>query len=205
MGWIRNVVCLAVSCTLLCFQGCQPSINTVDQFQAYINTPANGLIKTRIVGGLEFSLKYIPETYLKSVGDLQSERDGVRFLFKIAPSQQTGEAFDVLTQTVSSSRAFKEKNLLFNFGLQNYLTLRIDDQELKPVLVEPENTYELKKHRLINVVFPKENINQDWNGADQIDIVFRDVLYDTGIHHFVFDLTKIKNIPPVTIQTESQP
>lgn len=195
---------------VLIITSCNNDIYTIEKYYAYMNNPENGVVKYRAVESLEFSLKYLPVDYLiykskkTKVGDnldsLKNEnKDKFHFLLKIAPSKKVKQEFDVMTETVSTELEYKQQALLLNFNLQEYLTLKVGEVELKPVLVETENVYGLTKHRLINLVFARENLTIDFFNEPEIDIVFQDAIYNTGFHHFIFNTTDLKNIPSLKI------
>lgn len=131
-----------------------------------------------------------------SIDSLKKEYDSsLNFILKIAPSEESDAQFDVMTETVSSLAEFQEQTLTVNFELQKFIYLKLGDQKIKPVLVEAENVYGLTKHRLINIVFAKDEFEELWNREDKIDLVFNDEIYNTGKHHFLFDKSDFLSIP----------
>lgn len=194
---------LFVTC---CFLGCHQSINNLKEYYQYLNTPSNGLIKLKSIGSMAFSMKYLPsDLYVYktmmdspnlSIDSLKKEYDSsLNFILKIAPSEESDAQFDVMTETVSSLAEFQEQTLTVNFELQKFIYLKLGDQKIKPVLVEAENVYGLTKHRLINIVFAKDEFEELWNREDKIDLVFNDEIYNTGKHHFLFDKSDFLSIP----------
>lgn len=189
-----------------CFFSCDKSIDNIKDYYKYINTPSNGLVKTKSIGAISFSMKYLPSdfyVYKTMIKFPDVSRDSIRkeyssslnFVLKVAPSKESEIKFDVMTETVNSLTEFQEQALTVNFELQKFIYLKIGNQQIKPVLVETENVYGLAQHRLINIVFAKDEFEELWNNEDKIDLVFNDEIYGTGKHHFLFQKSDFINVP----------
>ena len=159
-------------------------------------------------------MKYIPTDFYvykaqkeypnRSIDSLKKDyENNVNFILKIAPSEDADQKFDVMTETVSSLREFKEQALVVNFELQKFIQLKIGQQTIAPVLVETENVYGLTQHRLVNIVFAKEDFQEEWLNEDKIDLVFNDEIYGTGKHHFLFYKKDLKTIPNLNITKQN--
>ncbi|BDS10486.1 hypothetical protein [Aureispira anguillae] len=194
----------------VCFLSCNQSIDNIKDYYKYINTVSNGLLKIKNIGALSFSVKYIPtdfylyrsqkESPTLLQDSLKEEYDSsLNFILKVAPSEDADVKFDVMTETVGSLSEFKEQAFTINFELQKLIRLKVGDQELKPVLVETENVYGLTQHRLINIVFAKEDIKEAWANVKKMDLIFNDDIYGTGRHHFLFYKSDLDKIPKLTI------
>lgn len=162
------------------------------------------------IGALSFAVKYLPTDFLLYRNHSQagvmvkdslydSYASSLNFMLKISPSEDAPESFDVMTETVSSLEAFKQHAFTMNFALQELIHLKIGNKEIKPVLVETENIYGLQQYRLVNIVFAKEHLEGLDEEGSNWDVVFKDELYGTGLHHFVFDKKDLKNIPKLNI------
>jgi hypothetical protein len=188
------------------FFSCEKSIYTIEEYYDYINDPKNGLVKMKEIGTIEFSMKYLPSNFYVyktikdtpklSIDSLEKEySSSLNFILKIAPSKESKVKFDVMTETVNSLEEFQKQSLAVNFELQNFIYLKIGKNKIKPVLVETENVYGLAKHRLINIIFAKDEFEESWQNEDKIDLVFNDEIYNTGKHHFLFQKKDINKIP----------
>ena len=193
---------------------CERSIDNIKDYYKYINTLENGLVKIKNIGALSFSMKYIPSDFyvykaLKKQATVSKDSlkeaygNNVNFILKIAPSEDAETKFDVMTETVSSLAEFQEQAYTINFDLQEYIHLKAGEQEVHPVLVEIENVYGLAKHRLVNIVFAKEAINEAWQSQDKLDLTFNDEIYGTGKHHFIFYKKDIDNIPQLSLAKQN--
>lgn len=187
---------------------CQKSSLDIKGILKYINNPANGVMKERIVGGYNFQVKYLPIDYMvyreleevkapaqKLVDSLKQEyKYSLNYILRIGPADD--QSFDVTKGNAKTTEAYNAQNYSMNFELQEYLSLEIaEGRVLKPVLVRTENTYGLTDHRNINIVFSlaKDDLEQ----LEYYDLRFQDDLFNTGRHHFVFNKKDITNIPPI--------
>jgi hypothetical protein len=187
---------------------CQQNVYNLQDYYAYINAPENGLAKERVVGDMKFTLQYRPTEALVqqersatiSKNSLQEQyANSLTFLLKMEASEQAAQPFDVMTETVSSLQDFQQQTHALNFELQQLLYLELGERRVKPVLVVLENTYGLQQHRLVNIVFAKEELNEQGQLPKQLDVVFEDVLFGTGKHHFLIERAHIEQIPPLVL------
>lgn len=199
---------------VLSLLSCNKSIDNIKDFYKYVNTPSNGLIKVKNIGALSFSMKYVPTDFYvykahKDFPNITKEslkdeyKDNFNFILKIAPSEEAAMKFDVMTETVGSLAEFREQAFIVNFELQKFIRLKIGSREIAPVLVETENVYGLTQHRLINIVFAKEDFQTEWSNLEKIDLIFNDELYGTGKHHFLFYKKDLINIPDLNITKQN--
>lgn len=206
----RSLLLIFFLFSLSSFFSCESSIDTIKDYYAYINNEKNGLILHKSIGDISFTMKHLPTDFFIYRTDKKANKNtqdslrieyeaSLNFILKIAPASDANVKFDVMTETVSSLAEFKEHAFTMNFDLQRMIYLKIGDQKIKPVLVETENIYGLNQHRLINIVFAKENFGANWGKQKKIDLVFYDKIYETGIHHFVFDKEDLDNIPSLNI------
>ncbi len=184
---------------------CRPA-TTEAGFYQWLHDPANGLVQTRQIGGLQLSVKYLPAELLahRELGGAASPRqaDSLRnryrrshtFLLTVKPST-AGRGEDVMYHGLNSYQAYKQRVMELNFNLAEYVRLQDGERELKPLLHTLENTYGTTEGRSLYLVF--ENAA---NGGAALDFVFADEVFGTGISHFRFrksDLAQIPAIEPV--------
>lgn len=189
---------------------CESSVHNIKDYYSYINNKENGLILHKKIGDIAFVMKHLPTDFFVYRADKNASKasqDSLRnefepslnFILKITPSEDAEAKFDVMTETVGSLAEFKQHAFAMNFELQKLIHINIGGQEIKPVLVETENIYGLKQHRLINIVFAKETLGDNWSKIREIDLTFNDEIYGTGIHHFVFDKNDFDAVPSLNI------
>jgi len=190
--------------------GCYSPIDSLEDYYKYINNENNGLSRAKTIGPLLFETKILPSNLLvmrdyqngkgNSIDSLKKEyAPSLNFILKVSPSEEAEVKFDVMTETVSSLEEFKEQAFSINFKLKEYIYLSIGKKKIKPVLVETENVYGLTKHRMVNIVFAKEDLSEYFLKDKEVDFVFNDQIYNTGIHHFRFEVNDIINVPQVVI------
>lgn len=177
---------------------CQQEMHTLQEYAAYIHTPENGLIKEKTIGDMKFTLQYWPAAMQNQTVQEQEDNNWT-FLLKIEASEQAAQSFDVMTETVSSLQEFQEQTLALNFDWQKWLYLQVEDKKIAPVLAVLENTYGLQQHRIVNLVFAKEEILSQGASPQQLDVVFQDEVFGTGKHHFLFQTKDLAAIPKLVL------
>ncbi len=189
--------------SLLCVMGCTQTFHSEKDFFLWLNNENNGLVKNKKVDDLQISLKYLPVDYLvlKDLkGNFESSKanklkekygKGLSFLLTFFPLD---DAKDIMYKDLSSYPEYTQRLLSMQFDMAKYIYISTKNGEIRPVLSTLENTYSVTKHRNIYIVFngdDAEKILQE----NEIDIVFDDEIFLTGIHHFVFKSRHIKNMP----------
>ena len=190
----------------------KPKELSLSEYNSFIRTPENGLIKQRSTTGLALEMRYLPVDYLVAQ-DLESEprgkvdslralyKNSYTFLLTIAPNGEVKGNQDVMYQDIQTIEEYKARAMEMNFSMANYITLRTNKGEVKPVLATLENTYSLTKDRKIYLVFSDKD-EQIWENSKEMDITFQDKLFHSGIHHFVFQTADIKTVPQLTFKEE---
>lgn len=210
----RLLAYLSILMSLLSGTGCQHSINSEKALYQWMHQEENGLIKTRQANHLSITVKYLPARYLalrdirnlekydeKKVHALVEEhKKSYAFLLTIQPDKSGGAEGDVLYQGVENYREYKQRVMQLNFGIGNYVSIKAGGQEYKPVLSTLENTYSVTNHRSIYLVFSENETQRGLLEAENIDFVFDDELFGTGINHFVFDKETLQQLPPINYQ-----
>lgn len=215
-SFLKSIRSLSWAAYILLLAQCQSpnELHSIQDYYSYLNDASHGLVQTKRMTPLEFSMKYLPVDFLAYQAVIEEtntslSKDSLKalyapslhFLLKIAPSQDAVQQFDVMTETVSSMSEFKEQAFTINFDLQQLLQLQAIDKKgvvvhtLKPVLVETENTYGLTQHRLVNIVFERSVLEQTWSDIEQLKLVFKDELYETGRHYFAFQMDDLHQVP----------
>jgi len=186
-------------------------VNSVEEYNKWMNDPENGLVKTKKIKGLTVSVKYLPAAYLiyKELGETdysEKDRDSLKkayersltFLMTIAPDKEKGNKNDIMLEGIVNYKDYSERLLTLNFELDKNVTLKSDNLELKPVLSALENTYGLSKSRSITFVFAPDIKEMEMlKNAKTLDFVYIDELFQLGILHFNFNNEKLKELPVV--------
>jgi len=179
-------------------------VNSVEEYNKWMNDPENGLVKTKKIKGLTVSVKYLPAAYLiyKELGETdysEKDRDSLKkayersltFLMTIAPDKEKGNKNDIMLEGIVNYKDYSERLLTLNFELDKNVTLKSDNLELKPVLSALENTYGLSKSRSITFVFAPDIKEMEMlKNAKTLDFVYIDELFQLGILHFNFNNEK---------------
>ncbi len=199
---LLSVVFLAVSCT-------QKPVS-YEEYIKWMSNPDNGMVKTHAANGLEVKVKILPKEYqvyqeLKNDNNSSpTKRDSLlkyyskslTFLMTIGPDESKKNAGDVMMNGVSNYEEFAQKAMTMNFDMGQYITLKTDAGDFKPVLANMENVYGLSKSRNIILVFaPAEEKDTAFLHSSQFDLVYEDELFKVGINHFVFKTEEIEKRP----------
>lgn len=214
---VATLVLVATGTTgYLLFFDCSPM--PMDKFTQWMGDSQNGISKDKYVNGLHIRLKYLPTDYLvysdlknilhtdKNFIPTVAVMDSVKqlyalsmtFVLSIGPDERDGIGADVMLRDVHSYSDFVNRAITLNFEMEKFISLRLGSDIYAPVLTNLENTYGLSTARNIVLVFPRPN--QHSVDEEVYEIVWNDMLYTTGIHHFVFSARDIESIPPLSFE-----
>lgn len=169
-------------------------------FESWISDEENGLVKIREYHGLEFSMFYLPSTYLaykdKKQANIMNKDSLIDYYSQTLNFMMRVRLIDknpnVLYLGISSIEEYKERIMQLNFGLDSLLKMHIKSKEYVPILTSFENTYGISPYANVNIVFI---LPKDIKEGDEVDISFQDDIFNTGIQHFLFDYTQMKTVP----------
>ncbi len=185
------------------------SFTTIGEMQAWMQNPENGLVKSRSVGALTLELQYLPPEFLaykelildritpsKSLKDsvLALYKDNMTFLLTIDADEEQYPNTNLLYTDIGSYQEYSARVNELNFRLADYIELNSNEQSYVPVLANFENTYGLDKALRMTVVFNGPLIFKD----SDLDFVFSDEFFGSGINHFRFNGKILDNIPKLT-------
>ena len=185
--------------------GCNSSFKSERAFLKWINNPESGFVKKTSANGFSLQMKYMPPEYLAIIEMSKEEAEmEINILTKQFEDSRTFlltvehdiSGIDVTNYGVNNMPEFKERMNELNFQIKDYLFLRTEEgKKIRPVLTTFENLYEIGGKKSFYVVFPKEQ--EIKMATENLDIVFEDPFFDTGINHFMFKTEKIDNLPPL--------
>lgn len=179
----------------------------------WINNNENGLIKESSVDGLKITMKYLPPQYL-AYREMSSNENinnciydsllnvykwSHSFLMIVGPDEEKGEKFDVMFLNTSGKDDFTQRVYDMNFNIKDLINLKTAQRKYKPAITSLENVYSLNKSRTLYIVFTPEKENDDLLKAEKLDFIYNDEIFNTGIHHFVFNKKDIENTPNLLI------
>lgn len=179
---------------------------TVGEYEAWLNDPEQGVRKSRSIDGLDITLKYIPPELLAynelrngepdagiSMDSLRRQYAGtLNFLMTIEPSEGVKDGSDVMTRGISSQQELTGRILTMNFDFGELISMQTPSGTVKPLLAHFEGSYGLRKERQVVLAFASEIEGKPVLGTDTLDISFVDKVFDTGIHHFVFETSRLR-------------
>jgi hypothetical protein len=192
--------------------GCQRELKDMKAVYGWINAPEHGMVKTKTVEGIKLTVKYLPAEYLalKETKEDQAGRQTYdsllkvykgshTFLLSIASSEDEVNN-DPMYQGLEDYSAYKRRALTMNFDMNEYVSIKTSTQEFRPVLTSMENTYSLKGQRNIYMVFTDTATDTELMNEKELDLVFNDEIFETGINHFVFEQSDLQSIPAINFE-----
>jgi hypothetical protein len=200
---------LGVLCFLLLSSCTQKSVNSFEEYLAWLNDESNGLVMSKEAGGIIIKVKQLPSNYLayqdlmnsqeidKNIVDsvINSYDKSITFLMTIGVDGDVKKG-DIMYQGVKNYEEYKQQLYQLNFDIENDISLDIEGKIYKPVLSHLENVYGLTDSRNITIVFvPETEEEQSFYMAEEILFTYDDELFDTGINHFTFNREDINSTP----------
>ena len=192
------------------------SFKDVHELSKWMNNPKNGLVKTKSISGIKLTVRYLPAEYVayQELKDNENTSDAAKdsvlalyknnltFLFSIGPDESYSSEIDIMRLGIGNYDEYSERALKLNFGMDEYVILKMGERKYQPVLSTLENVYGLSKQRNIYFVFAPEEPEADFRKNEKLDFVFDDEIFNTGISHFIFLSENIKKIPSLSFFAE---
>lgn len=194
---------------LVVLMSCKSTIHTEKELYKWINDKDNGLVQEKMTNGFVLTAKYLPAellAYREYESDktipfnkvLENYKKNKTFLMSIKVDTATRHTGNVLFQDAEGYAGYKQRILSFNFGLEEMVSLNYSEKKYKPVLYTLENTFNIVDGKNIYLVFNIDSLKKQ-NKQDEMDLVFEDVHFSTGITHFKFKVTDLQNIPKIEL------
>lgn len=200
-------------CLPLIFSSCSffNSEKEPGDYMKWMNDEDNGLIKSKHINGLVFTVKYLPADYmtyqeLKSSTPNAASKDSLLkqyqnslfFLLIIHPDDEikANAGKDVMYLGVKDPKEYQDRVMQMNFEMKEYVSIELNDSSsYTPVLTNMENTYGLSNGRSILCVFSPYKSIQEFNNSNTIDLIWDDEIFQSGRNHFVFDSKDFLSLP----------
>ncbi len=188
---------------------CKSTIRTEKELYKWINDKDNGLVQEKTTNGFTLTAKYLPAellAYREYESDktipfnkvLENYKKNKTFLMSIKVDTATRHTGNILFQDAEGYAGYKQRILSFNFGLEEMISLNYSEKKYKPVLYTLENTFNVVDGKNVYLVFNIDSLKKQ-NKQDEMDLVFEDVHFSTGITHFQFKVTDLQNIPKIEL------
>lgn len=196
------------------FSACskQAQVNSFSGYLKWLNAPENGLVKTKYVNGIELKVKYLPSEYFAylELSDKnnfsQQQKDSVlklyehsiSFVLSLGPDERKEKGPDIMYHSLTTYKEYSQRVCDMNFFMSEYITLKADEKEYRPVLSQMENVYGLDSKRNIILVFvPDEKGDNSLKESDALEFKYEDEQFQLGTNYFLFKRKDIKNIPAI--------
>jgi hypothetical protein len=208
------LVCLGVLTGInLIRSGNTSEVNSIEGYLKWLENPANGLTKKKVVNNLKLKAKYLPQQYLlhRELGSSANPQEkqqlsdkykgSINFLFSIKPEDSKMGGNSLIWFGVSSYQEYKQQVNALNFRLDKYLTLETDQGSYRPVLTHLQNYHNLKEGIDFMIAFaPTKDQPSDLTEASTYNLVFDDRFFGTGISRFVFQRDDIEQAPAINFE-----
>ncbi|MFN3402660.1 MAG: hypothetical protein ACK40G_01105 [Cytophagaceae bacterium] len=195
---------------LILFSSCKSDFTSEKQMHAWINNPENGIIKSKTIGDLSYTIKYLPPEFLAFNELKRSEKTSQAYIDSLILYYNGSLTFlltievkdapngnSPLTMNINNYAEYKDRIEKLNFELDDFLTLVVNEKNFKPLVWTLENTYNIGNKSNLFIVFG-DNVNgENLLNNQNLELVFNDELFMTGINKFNFDTEKMKNIPSI--------
>lgn len=189
-----QIIGVAMMATLL--SSCAKKPANIEELEAFIDEPRNGLIQSRTRNEVLAEVKFQPSSLLATREFLQKEatayqldsvcakyRSHTSFLLTFSKNNE-----ELITQNASfSSYSQLIQALSFKMGQYVSLTTSMGDT-LRPELCLFDRTYRLDTESRLLVVFPEKA------QGDKLCLTIKEFGLDCGDMHFYFDANAIRQI-----------
>lgn len=180
-------------------------IHGPEAYEAFFRHPESGLLAVREHQDIRFAAQYLPPDWqnwkrYQQGGFLEPQENThpVVFVLNIGAAEgaRTG---DVMTYGVSNLEGYAQRMETMNFRLEDAIELRVGEHKIRPKLVHMENTYGLTQDRNIHLVFEDSSLDSPREMTGDLDLVFDDPVYGTGINHFRISREALNTLPRLEI------
>jgi hypothetical protein len=185
--------------------GCIKEIGSEEEYYKWISDPEHELVRTKKAGEVEISVRYLSPRFLayKEWKGLDNKTDikldslvdsyanSLTFLMSISNRAQEDKKADIMYEGLESFEGYNSRVHEMNFNFQNYLLLQQGQSKVEPSICVMENSYGLSKVKKIYIVFPAKHEDKELLHKQELDIVYVDEIFNTGINHFLFSSSAI--------------
>ena len=202
---VTGLFCLLISCC--------PSSLPPEQYASWISDPTHGLVQQRQVAVFDMSLQYWTPEFraLRELGGVgtfsqtgfdslsTANRESLYFIFTLGPTAGKAQG-DAMYSGITNFKEYDQRMRNLSFHLSEYWLLRLPDgREFPPVLATMEQTFGIAESRKMHLVFAPPDSTTHFPLVDWWDIEFRDDIFGTGLHHFVYKKEDWGNLPSIKI------
>ncbi|MBL4708929.1 MAG: hypothetical protein JKY48_10880 [Flavobacteriales bacterium] len=164
------------------------SFDSVAEYRQWIYSEESGYLQTVEKEGLVFELVYLPQA-LQQNKMFAKEADSIldlSFQLKISTTEQE----ELLKRNLGSQESYQGRIKQLEFQMERLFYAQVPEQ-IKPSFSHYENFRGIKNEILVHVHFSiPSQLKSD------VQVFFKDEVFQTGTHQFNFDQNKILH-PPI--------
>lgn len=196
------IICIVVTLGLLGFKD-KPEYLEPSQFSKWVHDPANGLIKSKIIDGMEYRCSFIPLEYslihypnlMNSIDAKSENMNTLNFILEIIPEDNS---IAVLNPDLIGQQEYLNRLEYLNSKAQSDFSVEIDNKSIDCIGLQYENPFSLNRNLRINLEFNYSKMI----GLHPITFIYTDNLLDAGILKFTFNKEDLNSIPKVKTKSK---
>ncbi len=176
------------------------------EFISWVKDPENGLVKTRQINDLQFSLTYLPPAFM-ICNDLKKENISKKELAELALQYEDFEYYllkiealesgmELAKYKVSNRKEYEDRIRYYSFNMQNDLIAKLETgEEVYCELYHFERTYNITPYSSFLIGFPKEFIAN----SKERTIILEEKVFNKGNIKFKWTTAEMNNIPQIEV------
>ena len=183
---------------------CTKEISDFPEYMKYLSDVENGLVKKKEIAGISLQVKYLPVDYQvyvdayktnknitnEQVQELREDyKNSTTFMLTLGPEK--GQGFDITRVNLETYEEYAARLDEMNFNMKDFVHLKVGEEIIKPDLAQMESLYGLEKKRDILFVFNTQKLKPN----EDIQFVYKDKLFNTGINIFRFQNKDLAALP----------
>lgn len=180
---------------------------TPKQYVNWINDQEiNSLTKKKKISEINYQLKHLPVAYMVS-NELRKEQVSKDELDSLIPQYDGMEYYELKISVddfndetakygVYDLAEYQERISYMSFGMQDDLSLKVNDKVVPCQLFHFERTYGVAPYATFLFAFSKEEIGDE---VKDRTVVLNDNLFNKGLVKFYWQAAEIENVPKIQV------
>ncbi len=210
---LRAMLLLGALLVCACSQGPE-RVETRADYVRWLSNVDNGCIRDVKSNGLHISVAYLPAELL-ALREMTARDDfsdslrrelvanyaqSIALQMEIGPDTSRGKG-DIMYKDLGGYDDYAARLKTLNFRLEEYVKLRAGERQLRPALALMENIYSLRDSRRFLLLFTPPADEEALALHDDLDLLFYDEVFRSGVHSFAFRRDDLQGIPDLPFQT----
>jgi hypothetical protein len=176
------------------------------EYVKWVKDPLNGLVKTKQINDLQFSITYLPSLYM-ICNDLKKDKITKNELLDLSIQYEDFEYYllkiealeselELAKYKVRNQAEYEERIKYYSFGMQRDIIAEIESETQVPCeLYHFERTYNITPYSSFLIGFPKDAIGD----SKERTIVLNEQIFNKGLVKFKWTTAEQDNIPQIEL------